>query len=946
MVRFTLAAVLLVLASQSFSQAGRERKLLDFGWRFHLGNSADVSQDFGYGLGMGLAKAGEAVGAAGIRFDDSGWRSLNLPHDWVVELPFNQQDDGLHVAHGSKPVGREYSGNSIGWYRRTFDIPESDLGRRISVEFDGVYRDSQVWINGHLLGREPSGYSGFSYDLTDYLNYGGRNVLVVRADATQFEGWFYEGGGIYRHVWLLKTAPVHVAEYGTYVTSEIGRGSATLKVQTEIANDSDADKSVTLHSKVIDPAGKDVGGGDTASVKVPAGTTSTVTQVIRVSNPQLWSVETPMLYKMVSYLSGDPDAEDQYETNFGIRSISFDPDKGFFLNGKRVEIKGVCNHQDHAGVGSALPDRLNAFRVAKLKEFGANAYRTSHNPPTPELLDECDKQGMLVMDENRLIGASPWIEDQLRRQIRRDRNHPSVILWSIGNEENEESSARGERIAKSMVNLCHRLDPTRPTTFAGNNGNNYSGVNGQVDVRGWNYMAIGKIDDYQKDHPKQPMLGSEEASTLSTRGEYANDKGRGYVSAYDTEKPGWGSLAEDWWTYYAARPYLAGAFVWTGFDYRGEPTPYAWPCISSHFGVLDTCGFPKDNAYYYKAWWTNEPMIHILPHWNWGGKEGQNISVWVYSNLEEIELVLNGKSLGRKPMPRNSHLEWQVAYQPGALEARAFKGGKLVKSEKVETTRGASAISLTPDRKEIDANGEDVAIYTVAAVDDHGRVVPDASNDISFKVTGGHILGVGNGNPTSHENDVYLPYDQVIASYGWRFNPTVPADVTPFLADDYDASDWRPFNVNGQADLVHAKESAMYLGGIDLPGIEKGSKVILTLSQFGDHGEVYVNGVRAGGATSGVHGYSFDVNTLVHPGHNLIFVVVRNEGSSGGLGGGVSIHLTGPQPVWHRQVFHGLAQIIVQGETTPGQIKLTATSPGLKQADSVVETRSAAFRGL
>lgn len=910
-----------------------------------MGNAADPAQDFGYGVGMGLAKAGESFGAAGPRFDDSGWREIDLPHDWVVELPFAQSDDRLHVSHGSKPIGRNYPANSIGWYRRTFDIPKEDDGRRISVEFDGVYRDSQVWINGHLLGRQPSGYSGFSYDLTDYLNYGGKNVLAVRADATQFEGWFYEGGGIYRHVWLLKTSPVHVAEYGTYVTTpDASKGRSAVKIQTEVANDSDEAKTISLVSKVYGPTGKEAGETTSDGIKIEPWSTSTIHQSVDVSNPQLWSIETPNMYQLVSAVSSGSDY-DEYETPFGIRALKFDVDKGFFLNGKHVEIQGVCNHQDHAGVGAAVPDRLNEYRIEKLKEVGCNAYRTSHNPPTPEILDACDKHGMLVMDENRLIGSAPWITSQLERQIKRDRNHPSVFLWSIGNEEMEGSSDRGQRIAKTMVALCHRVDPTRPTTYAGNNGDDYKGINSQVDVRGWNYMRQGDIDKYRKAHPKQPMIGSEEASTVSTRGEYANDKARGYVAAYDTERPSWGATAEEWWNFYAQRPFLEGAFVWTGFDYRGEPTPYGWPCISSHFGILDTCGFMKDNAWYYKAWWSGQDVLHILPHWNWAGKEGQNISVWVYSNLDEVDLSLNGKSLGRKPMPRNGHVEWSVAYQPGTLQADGYRGGKLVKSEKVETTGGASALVLTPDRTAIHANGEDVAVYTVEAVDAKGRLVPGADNDVSFAVTGGHILGVGNGDPSSHENDKYPPNDQTISSYDWRINNSVPDDISPVLADGYDYSDWRRINISAAADQLQGKDSAIFMGGIDLPGIEKDSKVTLAIGHVGDHADIYVNGARAGGATNGLKGYTFDVNALVHPGHNIITIVVKNAGWAGGLGGGVNIHITGAPPVWHRHVFHGLAQLIVQGGVTPGEIKVTATSPGLKQADSTIEAKKAEFRG-
>ncbi|MGD0783736.1 MAG: glycoside hydrolase family 2 TIM barrel-domain containing protein, partial [Candidatus Aminicenantales bacterium] len=426
------------------------------------------------------------------------------------------------------------------------------------------------------------------------------------------------------------------------------------------------------------------------------------------------------------------------------------------LNGARLPIQGFCNHQDHAGVGAALPDRLQYFRVARLKEMGANAYRTSHNPPTAELLDACDELGMLVMDETRLFSSSEAALNQLRRMIRRDRNHPSIILWSIGNEEDIQADPVGRRIAETMVRAVKALDTTRPTTYASNSGA-FEGINQAVDVRGFNYH-LGEIDAYHAAHPGQPLFGSEIASTLTTRGEYADDKTRGYMASYDKSKPRWGELAKEWMEFYAARPWLAGAFVWTGFDYRGEPTPYVWPCISSHFGILDTCGFPKDLFWYYKSWWTNEAVLHLLPHWNWKGREGQKIEVWAFSNMDEIRLTLNGKDLGTKKIPRLGRAEWSVPYEPGRLEAAGFKNGREVLREAVETTGPPARLTLAADRSAIAADGRDMSIVAVGAVDTQGRPVPIAADEVSFDISGpGRIIGVGNGDPSSHEPDVYLP---------------------------------------------------------------------------------------------------------------------------------------------------------------------------------------------
>jgi beta-galactosidase len=445
---------------------------------------------------------------------------------------------------------------------------------------------------------------------------------------------------------------------------------------------------------------------------------------------------------------------DRVVTRFGIRTIRFDPDRGFFLNGQRVQINGVCNHQDHAGVGAAVPDRLHRYRLERLKEMGVNAYRTSHNPPAQEVLDLCDELGILVMDETRLFSSSDLALEHLRALVRRDRNHPSVVLWSIGNEEPEQATARGNRIARSMIRAVKTLDLTRPLTYASNSGA-FSGVNEVVDVRGFNYHT-GDIDSYHKEHPRQPLIGSEIASTLCTRGEYAVDESRGYMSAYDKAKPQWGELAEEWMTFYMARPWLAGAFVWTGFDYRGEPTPYEWPCVSSHFGILDTCGFPKDLFWYYRSWWTREPVLHLMPHWNWRGREGRPIEVWAFSNADEVRLSLNGRDLGARRIERYGHAAWQVPYEAGVLGAVGYRNGQEIARTAVETTGDASRVELKADRASISADLRDVAVVTVSAVDDRGRPVPDAGHDVFFELSGpGRILGVGNGDPSSHEADTF-----------------------------------------------------------------------------------------------------------------------------------------------------------------------------------------------
>ena len=750
-------------AKFEIAKSPRERLSMDYGWRFQLGRTSDIAGDFGFGEGSTFAKTGSnnrggrAISATHLNFDDSDWRKVDLPHDWAVELDFDSEADRFH---GFKPVGSHWPSNSVGWYRKTFELPKSDEGKRLSIEFDGVFRDCMAWLNGHFLGRHMSGYTSFRYDISDYANYGGKNVLVVRVDASFFEGWFYEGAGIYRHVWLVKTHPLHVAHWGTFVSSTVkeSAASAEVTIESKLTNENEKDASCQLVSTILNSDGKTVMEAQSKEVSVAAWENREITQRITVKNPELWSVDSPYLYRLVTTVKQDDAPVDTYETPFGIRTVRFDADKGFFLNGEPLKIKGVCIHQDHAGVGSALPDRIQEFRIEKLKEMGCNAYRCAHNPPTPELLDACDRLGMLVLDEQRMSGSSTEILSQLESIILRDRNHPSVFLWSMGNEEmNIQGTDVGARILTIMKRVIKRLDPTRLVTIADNNvnsswGSEYSLV---CDVQGCNYFRLGRlgmdVDEFHRNFPKQPITGTENSCTICTRGIYANDKEKGYVNAYGTTLPDFGSTPEDMWRFSTTRPFVAGVFVWTGIDYRGESR---WPSINSQSGIMDVCTFPKDSYYYYKAWWGNETVLHIFPHWNWAGKEGQEIDVWCYSNCDEVELFLNEKSLGRKEMPRRSHLEWKVKYESGRLEAKGYKNSKVIAEKIIETTSAPAQLKLTPDRLKIRADNEDVAMVTIAVLDAQGRIVPTADNEVSFSISkNARIIGVGNGNPSSHEPD-------------------------------------------------------------------------------------------------------------------------------------------------------------------------------------------------
>gem|GEM_PF-453572 len=732
----------------------RDKMSMDRNWKFHFGDASDTRNDFDYNINYNLSKAGSARGCIAPDFNDSSWRNLDLPHDWAVEQDFvNIKNDGLQD-HGFKAVGGLFPKTSIGWYRKSFMVSPMDSGNKFNIHFDGIFRNCKVYLNGHYLGNNESGYSEFALDITDYLSFTKKNILVVRVDASQYEGWFYEGAGIYRHVWLQKFNPVHIAEYGTYIRTTNTDSSATVSVETKIENGSFARSRNSIVYYIIDKNGNRVTGSLVEGVSVAAGDSKKIQYQFKITNPSLWSLEDPYRYKLVTLVKQDEVIIDSTATSFGIRTITMDALKGLYLNGKPVKIHGVCCHQDHAGVGSALPDALQYYRIKLLKEMGVNAYRTSHNPPTPELLEACDELGMLVLDENRLIGTSAEYMSQFERLILRDRNHPSVFMWSIGNEEGWiHGNDVGRRLAQTLIQKQKELDPSRTCTYAADNGNYRPGINEVIPVRGFNYR-ITAIDDYHAASPGQPIYGSETGSTVCTRGIYVKDTVNGYVPDHDITYPWWASSAEQWWKPNADKDWFMGGFVWTGFDYRGEPTPYGWPCISSHFGIMDVCGFPKNNYYYYQSWWSGKDVLQISPHWNWN--TGDSITVWCNSNAGEVELKLNGRSLGKKMMEKNGHLEWRIKYVPGKLEAFGTRNGKKLYA-KVETAGKPSKIILSPDRTMINADGEDVCIMNISVTDDKGREVADAMNLLNFDVQGSaRIIGVGNGDPSSHEADKYL----------------------------------------------------------------------------------------------------------------------------------------------------------------------------------------------
>jgi beta-galactosidase len=714
----------------------RQRTLLDADWMFHPGDVLSRDQ------------------VIATSHDDRQWQRVQVPHDYVLDGAGNYSSTNDR-SHGYLPV-------QVAWYRKHFSIPQADQGKILHLEFDGVFRDSQVWLNGQLLGRHLSGYTPFQFDITQTARYGAENVLVVRVDPRQFEGWWYEGGGIYRHVALTATDPLHVAAWGTCVTAKVPNGNqgadaeAELTIQTTVKNDGAVSAQCWVVSKILGPDGMPLKAVTNMEVLAAKGQHELVQQTL-LQHPRLWSTDSPQLYQLQTTLLRDGRAVDFTTTTFGIRTIHFDADKGFFLNGHHVELQGTASHQDFAGVGIAVPDSLQAWRVSQLKKMGCNAWRTAHNPPSVALLDACDRLGMLVMDENRHLGDS-YLDhspvgttatnlSDLACMIQRDRNHPSIIMWSLCNEEGLlEGTPEGARIFSAMMEVVHRYDRTRPITCAMDKGWFQPGIADVEDVIGDNYNEKS-YDAIHQAHPDKTLFGSEDTNEKTTRGEYVDDRTNGWCSCY--------TMSDKRWLPVVTRPFVAGSFTWTGFDYKGEPNPYGWPDISNNTGLLDVCGFPKDKYYYFESCWSDKPMVHLLPDgWNWPGKEGQNIRVIAFSNAQRVELFLNGKSKGAQIMPRDGHLEWRIPDHPGQLLAKAYSDGKVVATDTVETTSAPARIQLAPDRTTLQADGEDAVVVPVSILDAQGRLVPNTDNRVFFHLTGdGRILGVGNGNPSDHDPD-------------------------------------------------------------------------------------------------------------------------------------------------------------------------------------------------
>jgi beta-galactosidase len=796
----------------------RERISIDSDWRFQKGDPAGTEGDLAYAkirewviaTGNELTLGGGPVRPSGnlssqisyaqLDFNDMGWRQLNLPHDWGIEGPFSQELPG---ETGKLPWA------GVGWYRKHFTLPARDRARRTYLDIDGAMAYATIWLNGQFVGGWPYGYSSFELDLTPYLRFDGENVLAIRLDNPPESSRWYPGGGIYRNVWLVKTAPVHVGHWGTFVTTpEVSRAAAEIDLKVDVRNDSKSSADVTVNSELFvrqPGSSRRAGTFPSQHLTVAAGVSNTVSTNLRLTNPELWDVKQANLYTIVTTIEQDGDVIDRFETTCGIRSIKFDKEQGFLLNGERVRLNGVCDHHDLGALGAALNVRALERQLQMLKAMGVNAIRTSHNPPAPELLELCDRMGLLVMDEafdcwrrgkkknDYHLLFDDWHEKDLRAQLRRDRNHASVILWSIGNEIGEQSNAEGHKLAAELAHLVHEEDTTRPVTAGANNLNaGYNGFQNTVDVFGYNYEPT-QYGKFRQANAAIPLFASETASAVSSRGEYffpvSDDKSLGranfQVSSYDLYAPRWAMPPDTEFRGQDEFPFVAGEFVWTGFDYLGEPTPFGGdatnllnftdateqarmaqelkeygkikvPSRSSYFGIIDLAGFKKDRFFAYQARWRPElPMARILPHWNWPERVGQVTPVHVYTSGDEAELFLNGRSLGRKQKGQYQYrLRWdEVKYEPGELKVVAYKRGRRWAEDVVRTTGLANNLALEADRAVINSDGADLSFVTVTVSDKSGLLVPRSMNRLHFEISGpGEIVGVDNGDATSHES--------------------------------------------------------------------------------------------------------------------------------------------------------------------------------------------------
>ena len=751
----------------------RNKINFDDSWKFSIGDYYPQKPTDGWG---GAKARGYLKGAVTADFDDSSWREITLPHDFVSEGNYcfdnGNNSDMVDIPEMESIDSRLFAGGclmgNIAWYRKKFTLENCD-NKRVYIHFDGIYRNSTVYVNEYFVGIHTSGYTGFYYDITDFVNLDGDNIVAVRVDSTEREGWWYEGGGIYRHTWLETTDEVHIEQDSLFVSAEnieLEEKNSVLNFCYTVSNQSFENKDVHVEAEIKDCDNTVVSRLE-RDLSVKEWSNTEKYEKLFVENIKVWGLDNPYLYTATVRVFEKNNLCDEYSVKFGIRDIYFDENKGFFLNGKHIKIKGVCCHHDHAGVGIAIPDGVNEYRIRQLKDMGANAFRSSHYPASTEVLDICDRLGMLVFSETRRMSSSPNDLECLKSMIKRDRNHPSIFLWGIGNEEVfSQHRNETERTTRTMMAEIRKLDNTRPITSAVvcwdgeqryNNAEKYVHVTKNLDVMGFNYCETA-WDDYHKRVPNQPIIITEESSNSWTRGCYSTDESKALYYVYDNDnfnkcqskaKAVRKNLGETAWRAVAERDYLAGMFVWTGFDYRGEPTPLKYPAVYTQFGILDYCGFKKDNYYYYKSWWTNEDVLHIFADSN---DDNQNMNVYCYSNLDEVELFVNDESCGRKEVQKNWYVLWEnIPYKNGNIIAKGYKNGDIVMEKAISKFDTSYQISVEA-YADVVRKG-DVAIFNISILDKNGQIVRNADNELIFEVIEGELLGTGNGNPGDHDNE-------------------------------------------------------------------------------------------------------------------------------------------------------------------------------------------------
>jgi len=723
---------------------------MDLGWRFHLGDLENYTTNMLNGGQVGEeALGGGKVDLFEPEFDDSRWRGLNLPHDYTIE---QEHDSGVSVVRAALPM-------DVAWYRRAFDAPENSQGKRFILYFDGISRYSEVFINGFHVRTQRFGTIGFSVDVTEALRFDRKNVIAVRIDAAKgAEGWWYEGAGIYRHVWMKICHPVYIPRYGVAAAAILNDSmdSADLEVRMEIHSEEDEDREVAVRTAIFAPDGQEISRLQAVKGIAPAGGTLTLCSSGVVDRPALWCPDDPNLYTVKTSVECDGVEVDIHEDRVGFRSFRFDREHGFLINGKSEKIKGVCMHQDHGGVGIGVPDALLKYRLEKLKAIGINGLRI-HHPCAPEVSRLCDQLGILFLAETRHFSCFSDSLEMFQEQVRMERNRACVFAWCIGNEEAIGAQPQAKEVVRKMKRVLRSLDiQKRPVTMglSGKHMGLYTATRGMsgampaLDIVGFNYDSMS----LRSAELPQPIFSSESVSMVSTRGEYETDSEKGVASSYDRKGVRWGQSGEELMDILMNNPRVAGTFVWAGFDYHGEPTPYEWPNVSSNFGLFDICGFRKDLSYFFEAWWSKNDVLHIFPHWSWKGASKEAIDVWVYSNFEEIELVLNNRSLGRKMMPRFRHLEWKVSFEEGEMTAVGYRGGVPVKSHVIKTAGPDKMIMVNASKTELAADGQDVVVLDVSIVDAEGYLCPNAESSLTIGIEGaGQLIGSHNGNPRGHE---------------------------------------------------------------------------------------------------------------------------------------------------------------------------------------------------